>query len=416
MSKKITIGDKVYELKEVDTSAEGANAPVEADETPAEAAPVVEEVGSDDEAVDAKIDQAAEKIVAQLGLGDLHAKMDKILSGQSDAKGAPSKKASGLLDLERLMEKDVSEMTTKEKIVGFFQAMVQNNTPVLKALSEGTPADGGYLFPDEFRATVIEDIVTQKYRMRKEVTVLPMKRDVMNIPTLASRPQVTWTDENATKSTTTAHFGQVTLTVKKMAAILYTSDELIEDSTEVDIVNFIIQLFSDAIGQEEDRVVWRGNGTTEPTGITTAITASTIASTACAGNLSVDNLLNLVYALPMKYSDSAKFYVHRNNILEMRKLKDSNNRYYWTEAVTAGQAPLFLGYPVFEANELPESTIVFGDMKRTYWMGDRQKMTVKISNDTETAFTKDQTAIRIVERIAGNVVLGAASRALVSIP
>ena len=43
------------------------------------------------------------------------------------------------------------------------------------------------------------------------------------------------------------------------------------------------------------------------------------------------------------------------------------------------------------------------------------KMTVKISNDTETAFTHDQTAIRVVARIAGNVVLGSAVKALISI-
>ena len=151
------------------------------------------------------------------------------------------------------------------------------------------------------------------------------------------------------------------------------------------IVKFIISLFSDSIGIEEDRVVWRGNGTTEPTGLVTAQTAGRINGITNVGNLSTDNLLNLMYALPMKYSANAKFYVHRNNILEMRKMKDSNGRYYWTEPVTAGGTPVFLGYPVFEANELPLSVIFFGDLKRTYWLGDRQKMTVKVSNDTETA-------------------------------
>ena len=37
--------------------------------------------------------------------------------------------------------------------------------------------------------------------MRREVRVIPMTRDVLNAPSLASRPKVTWTDENATKST-----------------------------------------------------------------------------------------------------------------------------------------------------------------------------------------------------------------------
>ena len=70
----------------------------------------------------------------------------------------------------------------------------------------------------EFRSEIIRDIAEGPY-MRKEVRVVPMKRDVMKIPSLASKPKVSWTEENATKSTTTAHFGEQTLTVKKMAAI-----------------------------------------------------------------------------------------------------------------------------------------------------------------------------------------------------
>jgi HK97 family phage major capsid protein len=130
------------------------------------------------------------------------------------------KKISDLINLEKLMKKDVSQMTAREKIIGFFQAMVQNNQPVLKALSEGVAADGGYLFPDEFRAEVIRDIEETEH-MRTEVTVIPMKRDIMKIPGLVDGPQVTWTEENVEKSTTTATFTEHTLTVKKMAAIMY---------------------------------------------------------------------------------------------------------------------------------------------------------------------------------------------------
>ena len=370
-----------------------------------------EDHSTTDEEVDSKIDAATEKIMASLNLGDIHKKLDEL----SKAKEVTATKSSALLDLEALMNKDVEKMTVKEKVVGFFQAIIQSNSAVLKALSEGTAADGGYLFPDEFRAEVIKDILERSH-MRDQVTVIPMRRDIMNIPTLASRPQVTWTEENATKSTTTAHFGQVTLTVKKMAAILYASDELIEDSTEIDVVNFIIGLFSEALGDEEDRVVWRGNGTTEPTGIVTAQAAGAIAGRTVVGNLGIDDMLDLTYDLKQSYHANAKFYIKRVNIKELRKLKDANGRYFWSEPVAQGLPPTFLGYSVIEANHLGEDQIYFGDLKKTYWFGDRKKMTVKISQDTETAFTKDQTAIRVVERIAGNVVLGEACKALIAIP
>jgi len=241
---------------------------------------------------------------------------------------------------------------------------------------------------DEFRAEIIRDII-EKFSMRSIVRVVPMKRDVMKIPTLTSGPKVTWTDENDTKATTTATFSEATLTVKKMAAILYSSDELIEDSDQIDVVDLIVTLFSEALQREEDRIITVGNGTTQPTGLTTALAATTIGSVTCAGNLSFDNMINLEYALPQKYQTAAKFLVHRNNIRELRKLKDDNNRYYWSEPVAVGQPATFHGYPVIENNNMPEATIFFGDFKMGYWLGDRQKMTVKITQDTETALTSE---------------------------
>jgi len=225
----------------------------------------------------------------------------------------------------------------------------------------------------------------------------------MKIPTLVSRPKVTWTAENETKSTTTAHFNERTLTAKKLAAILYSSDELIEDSTELDVVKIVIGLFADAIKDEEDKVILQGNGTTQPTGINTAVTAGTYASTSIAGsNLSFDNLIDLVYSLPQAYRRGAKWVVATANIRELRKLKDSNGRYLWEESRVTGEPARMLGYEVVENDYVGEANILFADFKRAYVLGDRKKMTVKISQETETAFTKDQTAIRVVARIAGN--------------
>ncbi len=410
MNKQIEIDGKKYELKEVEgeeTTTEEAT-PEVAEETPE----TVEEdtTAGEETSVDEKIDDVAEKLVAKLGIADLVKKVNDIAGKVDNNSEVLNKKENPLINLETLMNKDVKEMTSREKILGFFQGIVQSNHVVMKALSEGTAADGGYLFPDEFRSEIIRDIADTP-RMRNEVTIIPMRRDIMNIPTLASRPQVTWTDENATKSTTTAHFGQVTLTVKKMAAILYASDELIADSTEIDIVNFIIGLFAEAIGEEEDRVIWRGNGSTEPTGIV----GNTVGDLTSDGNMEIDEFLNLLYELPARYHAGAKFYAHRQLIRGMRKLKDSNNRYYWAEPVAQGLPPTFYGFPVIETNVIPVSELYFGDLKKAYWLGDRQQMTVKVSQDTETAFTKDQTAIRVVSRIAGNIVLTPAVKALTSI-
>jgi HK97 family phage major capsid protein len=353
-----------------------------------------------DEELDEKIQKAADDVICRLA--------KSIDNKRLEGSGL---KINKLLDLDTLMKKDASEMTTSEKVVGFFQALIQKDRIALKALSEGTSADGGYLVPDEFRAEVIRDIAEKNF-MRGEVRVVPMRRDVMKIPTLESRPKVSWTEENATKSTTTAVFNEAVLTAKKMAAVLYASDELIEDSYDIDVVKLIIELFSEAIGEEEDRVIWRGNGTTQPTGVVVSRAAGNIATRTAVAGLTYDEIVNLTYDLPAKYHRNAKFWVHRNNIRELRKLKDNNNLYLWQPSQQAGEPPLLGGFPVVEVNDLPEDEIYFGDMKKAYWLGDKGLMAVKISQDTETAFTKDQTAIRVVERVAGNVVLTQAVRCL----
>jgi len=239
---------------------------------------------------------------------------------------------------------------------------------------------------------------------------------VLNAASVLNRPKIYWTAENAAKTTTTASFGQPQLVARKAAAIIYSSDELIEDSTEFDVVRLIIDLFAEAITEEEDRVILRGNGTTEPSGISTAVTNSVIASVTCSGNLDFDDILEVEYALKSKYRKGATFLIHPTNMKELRKIKDNQGRYIYEESRVPGQPATLLGYPVVEKYDVPESAIYFGNWKLAYWLGDRKKMAVKISNDTTQAFTQDMTAIRVVMRLGGTVVLGEAAKALTSIP
>lgn len=151
---KVKIGDKFYELKEVEggsveSTPEDTSQEEETPVTPEEVGtPGTSPEGTSPEGnvgVDEKIDAVAEKIVASLGIADMRKKLDELTSEKVNP--VQSKTVASLLDLDSLMQKDVNQMTTKEKVVGFFQAIIQNNRTVLKALSEGAPADGGYLFP-----------------------------------------------------------------------------------------------------------------------------------------------------------------------------------------------------------------------------------------------------------------------------
>ena len=160
MGKKlIKIGEKSYlidvetkELEEVEV-VEEETPEVEEEETEEETPEVEEEETDEEETEDETpvtedaIKKIATEVVASLGIDKLTKSVDVLTKAAAKGKDVEDKKISALLDLETLMKKDVSKMTTEEKVVGFYQAMIQNNSAVLKALSEGTAADGGYLFP-----------------------------------------------------------------------------------------------------------------------------------------------------------------------------------------------------------------------------------------------------------------------------
>lgn len=372
--------------------------------------PVVEPEEVDDEAVQKTAKALGAAMRKELGLDDLKKSIEQVQELVNDP---INEKLKAILHGKDVI-RDKNQLTSDEKIVGFFHALVTNNERAQKALSEGVAADGGNLFPAEFVSELIKPL-SQAPRMRSLVTVRTMRRNVMTVPAQGNVAKVYWTAENAPKTTTTASWNQVTLTARKAAAIIYASDELIEDSTEIDVVREIIAMFAQAIGDAEDFAILRGNGTTQPTGLETARAAGTIASTAVGVNLDHDDIIDLVYSLRPQYRNGASFLAHPNSIRFLRKLKDSQNRYLWADnnnLVDRAFSGTLQGYPVYEFYDLPTSVTFFGNWKLAYWMGDRKQMSVKISNDTSQAFTNDETAIRVVMRIAGNVVLGEAAKAI----
>jgi len=358
-----------------------------------------------EEEIDAEVDKVADAISIKI---DEQVK-SAVSKYMEKSKGSKIKK---ILEADKVDYKDVKSLTKEEKIVGFWQALVNKDETKVKALSEGTAADGGYLFPDEFRAELIQEIYDDPTALRNLVRVIPMKRDVMKMPTLTARPLTYWTEELRTKTTTSAEFNEVTLTAYKLASIIYASDELIDDSDQIDVIQLIISLFATEIKLKENQAIAQGSGTGQPTGWRSC----TVGTTTCSGNLDFDDIINLIYSLPAGYRPNAKLVMANANIRELRKSKDSSNRYYWQEPVAAGQPLSIMGYPVIECDWVGEDRIYFGDFKRAYYLGDRQQMTVKLSQDESTAFNTDATAVRVVARLAGNCVLPAAMKALISIP
>lgn len=102
-----------------------------------------------------------------------------------------------------------------------------NHTPISGA-SDGA---GGYLIPEEFGQTLMDGL-------RRESAVAGLARvdrvgaRVKNYSIYSGRPAVDFVEESGEKPATGAEFGEVTVNIKKLAAIVIYTEEILEDAKE----------------------------------------------------------------------------------------------------------------------------------------------------------------------------------------
>ena len=89
-----------------------------------------------------------------------------------------------------------------------------------------------------------------------------------------------------------------------------------------------------------------------------------------------DKLLDLIYAAKAPYRANGTFVMNRGTQSVIRKMKDGQGNYLWQPAAKAGETPSLMGYPVAEAEEMPDIaasslSVAFGDFSRGYLIVDR---------------------------------------------
>lgn len=167
-------------------------------------------------------------------------------------------------------------------------------------------------------------------------------------------------------------------------------DELMD--ADADLASILADSFARALVEAEETafVTGLGHDSQQPEGFITNATfiAATI-TTAAAGAITIEELLDMVYNCPSKFRKGASFLVHSLTALELRKLrtKDGSGTYegsfLWQPSTILGQPPTLLGYPAHTQDDLAtlagtEGVIAaFGDFRAGYRILDRVGMTVQ---------------------------------------
>lgn len=278
--------------------------------------------------------------------------------------------------------------------------------PMVKDLTEGVDSEGGFTVPTEQRNTILS--LMETYGLgRQRCTVLPIKTNEFTMPKLTGGVRVYWIGEGKTIPETQPSFGELKMIVKKLAALVPITSELLDD-TSIAIANLLATLFAQALAKEEDRVVFMGNVPTNSDPFNGVmfdpdVNVYTLPATKTSFNdLTADDLANVISNLSTTLIQGAQFYMHRTVFNVIRKLKDSQGQYIYSEP--NGQDPgMIWGYPFTLTESLPSITdtaantkfLFFGNLEH-YYIADRMNMSVARSE--HVGFANDRVYLRVIQR------------------
>jgi len=138
---------------------------------------------------------------------------------------------------------------------------------VKAVMQEGDMAQGGYLNPEEFRATLLQTALEGSI-VGGRATRIPMATNRITIPALVDANHNTnffggitiyRTEEAAAKTATKPAFGRVGLTLHKLTGLAQVTDELIQDSP-ISIEPIVRSVFGQAIAFVQDDDFLNGTG------------------------------------------------------------------------------------------------------------------------------------------------------------
>ena len=135
---------------------------------------------------------------------------------------------------------------------------------------------------------------------------------------------------------------------------------------------------------------------------------------ASATAITMDEVMDLFYALRAPYRKSAVFLMNDSTVKAIRKLKDNTGNYLWQPSVTAATPDTILNRPVYTSSYVPAlvagaKAIAFGDLG-FYWVADRQGRSFKRLNELFAA--TGQVGFMASQRVDGKLILPEAVKVL----
>jgi HK97 family phage major capsid protein len=265
--------------------------------------------------------------------------------------------------------------------------------------TEANP-DGGFTVTPQIASTITQRLFSVS-PIRQVARIVPLTTsDTWEELNDRTEAEALWAGEReAREDTDNPQLGKLSIVAHEMYAQPKATQKLLEDSS-INVAEWLIQKVSSRFSRKEGAAFVSGDGVGKPRGFLTYDTASAddesrawgtmqyvpsgdasgfVAATTTA--LPGDCLADLVYSLKAEYWPGAVFLMNRKTAAVVRKWKDAEGRWLWSDSLVAGQPPTLMGFPVVFAEDMPNIganafPIAFGNFAEGYTIVDRLGVTV----------------------------------------
>jgi HK97 family phage major capsid protein len=285
-----------------------------------------------------------------------------------------------------------------------------------KAMSVGSSADGGYLVPTEIEREIGKRL-SQLSPIRAISSVREMSVAILRKPFATAGFSAGWTAETGARTqSTTPVLTEIQFPAMELYAMPAATTSLLDDAA-VNMDEWITAEVEAVFAEQEGAAFINGDGVNKPRGFLNytqvaesswswgniGYTATGVSGALPASNPS-DILIDTIYSLKAGYRQNGNWVMNRKTQAVVRKLKDAQGNYLWTPPATAGAQATFMGFPLVEAEDMPDiaaaaTPIAFGNFQRGYLVVDR--MGVRILRDPYSA--KPYVLFYTTKRVGGGV-------------
>jgi HK97 family phage major capsid protein len=288
----------------------------------------------------------------------------------------------------------------------------------LKSFTGASGGDGGYAVPREIDGAID----------RLLMAISPIRRiaNVVRVGSAGYRKLVTtggtpsgWASETAARNeTATPTFQEIAPPMGELYANPTASQAMLDDAA-FDVESWLGNEIATEFARAEGAAFVSGNGVNKPKGFLTgtptneadgvrAFGTLQYLATAAAGAFPVSNpqdkLIDLIQSLRTPYRQGAAFVMNSATLTRIRKFKTTDGAFLWQPAMASGQPDTLLGYPVIEAEDMPDIAtdslaIAFGNFRAGYLIAERSETTILRDPFTHKPFVH----FYAVKRIGGAV-------------